>query len=303
MGEEEKKYWLAISAFEEGIGPARFKLLLGNFGTAKAIWEAPPEELAKTGLGEKIAAKFAQFRQSFKPDNFLSELQKKEIGTITLLEPEYPALLKEIVDAPPVLYFKGKLADFSLPAIAVVGTRKSTAYGRQVCEMLTSDLALAGLTIISGMARGIDAVAHQTALAVSGKTVAVLGEGVDVVYPPENRELYEEIIKSGVVVSEMPPGRRPSRGTFPARNRLISGLSLGVLVVEGAEDSGALITAACALEQKREVFAVPGPITSPLSAGPTKLLKNGARLVYRAEDILQTLNLNLKFKKQKLNFK
>jgi DNA processing protein len=209
-------------------------------------------------------------------------------------------LLKEISDPPPVLFLKGNLTDFSLPMLAVVGTRKSTAYGRQVCEMLTGELALTGLVIVSGMARGIDSVAHQTTLAVGGKTVAVLGEGVDVVYPPENKELYEEIIKSGVVLSEMPPGHRPSRGTFPARNRIISGLSLGVLVIEGAEDSGALITASAALEQKREVFAVPGPITSPLSAGPTKLLKNGAKLVYRTEDVLEALNLNPKFRKQKL---
>lgn len=300
MGKEEKKYWIAISAFEEGIGPLRFKLLLEYFGSALAIWEAPERKLAEIGLGEKITAKFADFRKNFKIEEYLGQLDKKGIRTVILAEPDYPPLLKEISDPPPVLYLKGNFTDFNSPTLAVVGTRKSTNYGRQACEMLVSDLVSAGLVIVSGLARGIDSAAHQATLAIGGKTIAVLGCGVDVIYPPENKKLYEEITKSGVIVSEMPLTHWASKGTFPARNRIISGLSLGVLVVEGAEDSGALITASYAAEQGREVFAVPGPITSPFSAGPAKLLKSGAKLVFGAEDVLEELNLNLKFRKQKL---
>jgi DNA processing protein len=283
-------YWVAFNVFA-GIGPQRFKLLVDYFGTARQAFEASEKTLSKIGLPQNLLEKFLLFRQKFNPQKFLAEVDKKGIKILTLKDKGYPELLRQIPDAPPVLYIKGEIKPEDALALAVVGTRKISSYGREVTEILVRDLVASGLTIVSGMARGVDSLAHKTAIEAGGRTIAVLGCGVDLVYPPENKQLYEEIIKHGAVISEVPPGQYVARGIFPARNRLISGLSLGVLVTEGAEDSGSLITARDAAQQGREVFAVPGPITSYLSAAPSILIKEGAKLVYNVSDILEELKI------------
>jgi len=297
MVDKDKPYWIAFNVFA-GIGPLRFKLLLDYFGMAEKAWEASVQELLKIGLGQKLTEKFVKYRSVFDIKTYLKTLEEKKIQVLTLSDRRYPKLLREIPTAPPVLYVKGEIFPQDGQALAVVGTRKVTSYGRQVTQILTSDLVAQGFTIVSGMARGVDSIAHQAALKAGGRTIAVLGCGVDLVYPPENKGLYQQICQKGAVVSEVPVGKYVTRGVFPARNRIISGLSLGVLVTEGAKDSGSLITASFAGEQGREVFAVPGPITSPLSEAPATLIKKGAKLVYNVKDILEELNIKLKIKYQ-----
>ncbi len=290
---DEKYYWLGFSAFP-GIGPVRFKLLVDFFGSAKDAWDASYKDLVDINLGEKLVRKFVEFRDSFSVEKYAKELVTKKIKFITLKDSHYPKLLAQISDAPFVLYIKGKKKDdWDIGrSIGVVGTRMISSYGKQVTEKITAELVGYGFTIVSGMAYGVDAAAHKAAIASGGKTIAVLGCGVDLIRPVSNTKLYHKIIDGyGAVISEFPTGMESSKGLFPARNRIISGLSLGVVVTEGAEDSGSLITARYAAEQGREVFAVPGPITSSLSKGPTKLLKQGAKLVSEVEDILEELNI------------
>ncbi len=276
-----------------GIGPLRFKLLLDYFGTAEKAWNAQAQVLIGLGIARKIVDHFVKFRSSFSLKGYMEELARKEIKTITRNTEDYPKQLLEIPDPPIVLYLRGKLPVNWHQTIAVVGTRKPTTYGRQITQSLTRDLAFFNFIIVSGLARGIDAIAHRTALEYGAITIAVLGCGVDIIYPPEHKSLYSEIITNGgAIISEVPPGHTVSKGLFPARNRIISGLSHAVLVTEGARDSGSLITAHLATEQGREVFAVPGPITSYLSEGPTKLIKEGAKIVANVEDILEELNIN-----------
>jgi len=215
------------------------------------------------------------------------------IFKLTAKDSDYPAILKEIPDPPEILYAIGqrKFLTDSAPVLAVVGTRKMTVYGKTAASNIVFALARLGVIIVSGLATGIDTVAHQAALAANGKTIAVLASGVDVVYPPENSGLYRQISEKGLLLSEFPPGTLPKPRYFPQRNRIVSGLSLGVLVVEGPLKSGSLITAKLALDQGREVFAVPGPITSPNSRGTSYLIKNGAMVVESAEDIMDCLTL------------
>jgi DNA processing protein len=212
---------------------------------------------------------------------------------LTWDSPEYPAALRNIADPPPVLYVRGQLLPRDEWALAVVGTRRATVYGREVTRSLVRGLAASGVTIVSGLAHGIDTHAHQVALDAGGRTLAVLGSGIDVIYPAENRQLAELIAHSGAILSEYPLGAQPESGNFPRRNRIISGLSLGVLVVEGARSSGAMITADYASEQGREIFAVPGNILGPNSAGPNYLIQQGAKLVTTMGDILEELNLTM----------
>ncbi len=292
---EETAYWVAFSVFP-GIGPVRFKLLYEYFGTAKKAWQAPAEILRKIKLGDKRTDDFVHFRKTFDIEDYLKQLNKLHIVVLTLKDPKYPKHLKQIPDAPFLLYVRGRRGKEPLNlarTIGVVGTRKITRYGTEVTQRIVRGLVGAGFTIVSGLAYGVDAVAHQAALASGGQTIAVLGCGIDIIAPPSNARLYAAIWEggSGAIVSEMPLGLRPNKGLFPARNRIISGLSLGVVVTEGAEDSGALITARNAGEQGREVFAVPGPITSPYSRGPARLLKNGAKLVETVDDILEEFQL------------
>lgn len=279
---DEKRYWVAFSVFP-GIGPVRFGHLLNTFGTAKAAWEAP------------LSDKFIHFRKTFDIDEYLEKLNTLHVSVLTLSDPKYPKLLKEISDPPFLLYIRGKNTGEPInldQTIAVVGTRNITPYGQEVTRRLVTELVAHGFTIVSGMAYGVDAVAHQAAIDAGGKTIAVLGCGIDIIAPAGNAKLYRKIGEEGfgAIVSEMPLSLRPDKGLFIARNRIISGLSLGVVVTEGAGESGALITARNAGEQGREVFAVPGPITSRYSAGPAQLIKKGAKLVESVEDILDEIN-------------
>lgn len=293
---EEQSYWVAFSVFP-GIGPIRFKLLLAYFGSAKAAWHADRAALGNIRLGQKLIDSFIDFRRTFSLDTYLERLTNLRVHILTLRDTRYPARLKEITDAPFVLYVKAAPSKEKLNldrAIAVVGTRSITRYGVEVTQRIVGGLVSYGFTIVSGLAYGVDATAHQTAIDATGKTIAVLGCGIDIIAPPSNAKLYRAIGEEGhgAIVSEMPLGLRPVKGLFPARNRIISGLCVGVVVTEGADDSGALITARYAAEQGREVFAVPGPITSPYSRGPAKLIKQGAKLVDRVEDILEELGIN-----------
>jgi DNA processing protein len=292
---DERSYWIAFSVFP-GIGPVRFGLLLAYFGSAEKAWDASDKEWGLIGLPPRILSEFLVFRRQFSIPAYITKLRDAHVSVLILSDQKYPKLLKEITDAPFVLYIKSKPFTERIDmerTIAVVGTRKATPYGRDVTKRITRDLVANGFTIVSGMAYGIDAVAHETAIEMGGKTIAVLGCGVDIIAPPTNAGIYRKLSEEGcgAVVSEMPLGMRPSKGLFPARNRIISGLSKGVLVTEGADDSGALITARYAGDQGRDVFAVPGPITSPSSKGPSLLLKHGAVLVESARDIMDALGL------------
>lgn len=291
-------YWLAVNSFL-GIGPLRFKVLLDYFGSAKKIWEAPEKELLKINLGQSLTKKFLEYRQQFDISSYLFRLKKSGVFALTWEDKNYPEKLKEIDSSPPVLYvFSIKYLVSSIKnlwekkTIAVVGTRKITAYGRQVTEMLVNDLVGAGLVITSGLMYGVDEAAQRASIKAGGETIGVWAGGVDTAFIGSRKSLAEEVVKHGAVISEFPLGMNPSKGTFPARNRIVSGLSLGVLVTEGAQDSGSLITARYAAEQGREVFAVPGPITSPLSKAGSSLIKKGAKLVSSSEDILEELGLS-----------
>jgi len=295
--DKDRPYWVAFNTFQ-GIGPIRFLAILKIFGSAEAAWQGSRQEWKSLNLGNRLEERFFEYRQSFDPLVYFNLFNSGPIWPLTLADKEYPPLLREIDSSPFVLYIKSDLNKvklktlFSFPSLAVVGTRKMTGYGRQVTKQLVQELVQAGLVIVSGMARGVDSVAHQAVLERGGKTVAVLGCGVDIIYPPENRKLYQSILKNGLVMSEFPPGTLPLPGNFPSRNRIIAGMSLGTLVSEGARKSGSLITASLAAGFGREVFAVPGPINSGLSVGPMFLIKNGAKLVSKAEDILEEFSLD-----------
>ncbi len=288
-----------------GIGPKRLASLLKTFKTAKKAWAASESELKDAGLGDAFVQKLLKFRQEFDFDAYLRKLKQKQADFVAICDKEYPKLLKELDDPPIVLFYKGnfKTVDFER-TIGVVGTRKITNYGSVVTKLFATDLSLAGFTIVSGLAMGVDAVAGWSAILAGGKTVAVLGSGIDLCFPPVNKPLYDKIVADGgVVLSEFPLGVQPNKGTFPSRNRIIAGLSLGVLVTEGAEDSGALITAGEAQKINRPAFAIPGPITSSLSKGPLKLIAKGGKLVTSAKDILKefkTQNSKIKTTTQNL---
>ena len=273
------------------LGARRIPALLDQFESAENAWNASPAEL-NTALNFTDGCKQLQNERSrIDPWKAWSELQARGIKCVSPLCPEYPALLKQI-SHPPFLYYRGSLAEIDKPAIAIVGSRRCTFYGREAANKLASELTENGVSIVSGMALGIDTAAHKGSLDGRGYTVAVLGCGVDICYPPQNKELMEQIANNGVVVSEFVPGTTPLPAHFPQRNRIISGLSLGTLVVEATAKSGALITANFALEQNREVFAVPGNIGSPYSRGSHRLIKEGARLVESVADILEEIYID-----------
>jgi len=296
--EDEKLYWLAFSAFN-GIGSKRFALLRNYFGTAKKAWRAKEKELLEIGLGPRLTSFLIEFRKTFNPHSYFLRLREKKIECYFLDDNNYPENLKKIDNPPFILYMKGFIRPEDKLSIAVVGTRRMTGYGGQVTESLVTELIGVGLTIVSGLARGIDSAAHHAALNAGGRTIGVLACGLDIVYPPENVSLVKEIINgNGAVISEFPLGIQPMPGSFPARNRIISGLSLGTVVIEAPEKSGALITARHAAEQGREVFAIPGPVTSPNAAGPAHLIKMGAKLVFNVGDILEELNLGVRSEKR-----
>jgi DNA processing protein len=282
-------YWLALS-LTPGVGSILIKRLLDRFNTPEAVFRAPMKELLKIeGLGEKVAGEIRKGPSEKKVEkelNFLKELG----GTIlTFKDDAYPKRLRDIYDPPALLYARGALKKEDELAVAIVGSRKTSPYGRWITEKVGQELARHGVTIVSGMARGIDSVAHKGAISGGGRTIAVLGCGVDVVYPSENRNLFNQIIDQGAILSEFPMGSPPEGGHFPRRNRIISGLSFGVVVVQASAESGALITASYALEQGREVFAVPGNVGAEGSRGTNRLIKEGAKLVETSEDILEEI--------------
>lgn len=289
----ELQYWIAFNQLSE-FGPKRFTKLLNYFPNLETAWQADRNELTKSGLVEKIIDKFITSKTEIDPAKELDKVTKQNIEVVTIKDDAYPSQLKQIPNPPPLLYTKG---GFFLPedefAIAVVGTRKITPYGKQVTEDLVSELTRNGLVIVSGLALGIDAKAHAVCISSKGRTIAVLGNGIDNIYPSANVPLARRILdNNGLIISEFPLGTPSYRSNFPHRNRIISGLTLGTLIIEADIKSGSLITAKQALEQNREVFTVPGSIYSPSSKGPNQLLKQGAIPVTTAQDILQALNLN-----------
>ncbi len=292
LGDEELACWVAFTRVR-GIGPMRFGRLLNSFGSAAAAWRAGRADLLAAGLDARaIDALLEERARVPSPLAELEALERQGVRAIPQSDPDYPALLREIYLPPVLLYVRRTLRLADAWAVAIVGTRRATTYGHQVTEQLARGLASSNVTVISGLARGIDTAAHKAALAVSGgRTIAVLGCGVDIIYPPENAKLAARLCEQGALVSEFPMGTQPEAGNFPARNRIISGLALGVVVVEAPQPSGALITARFALEQNREVFAVPGHIYSKGSEGTNRLIQAGAKLVMGVEDILAELRL------------
>ena len=289
----ELKYWLGFN-YVSGIGPAKIQALLGAFGGLAAAWQAPDVRLQEIGFDVRAIQSLNEVRRTFDLDQYEQQVAASGVQVMTWESADYPELLREIPAAPPLIFVRGQLEPVDRWAVAVVGTRRLTAYGRQVTRDLVAGLAHSGITIVSGLARGIDGVAHRTALEEGGRTIAVMACGIDKVYPPEHRDLAHEIVAGrGAIVTDYPFGSNPESGHFPARNRLISGLSLGVVIIEAGEKSGALITSRFALEQNREVFAVPGNIHSPVSLGTNRLIQQGAKLVMRTEDILEELNLKM----------
>ena len=292
--QKNNEYWVILNLIP-GVGALRIKRLLEYFGTPERILSAPASELRKIeGIGREFAGRITRWKETVDVGRELELVEMQGAHVITLGDENYPPLLREIYAPPPVLYVKGDISVNGGRSIAIVGTRHPSFYGRMVTEDLSKKLAMRGFTIVSGLARGIDSAAHKGTLAAKGRTVAVLGCGIDTVYPPENAKLMEEIVNSGAVVTEFPIGTRPDRSNFPRRNRIISGLSLGVVVVEAAKRSGSLITSNFALEQGREVFAVPGKVDSPGSYGTHRLIKDGAKLVQNVDDILEELGMQIR---------
>jgi DNA processing protein len=289
---DEKKYWIAFNRIP-GIGRVRFKAMEAHFGTLAEAWRAGLTELRAAGLDTRAAQNIATRKLQIDPDAEMEQLVASGARAITWHDDEYPARLKEIYDLPPVLYLRGELLPGDARSISMVGTRVPTAYGREAAYQLTHDIATAGVVIVSGLARGVDAIAHRAALEAGQRTVAVMGSGIDVIYPREHARLASDILENGVVMSEYPIGTRPAAKNFPRRNRIMSGMTLGTVVIEAGERSGALLTARHALEQDREVFAVPGNIFSPASRGTNRLIRDSAaKLVTSYEDVLEELNLS-----------
>ena len=288
----ELKYWIAFNRVRR-VGRARVAMLEAHFGSLSEAWGASSAQLQQAGLDRRSAATAARSWSRIDPDAEMDRVQQVGVTALTWHDDGYPPRLKEIYDKPPVLYVKGEILPEDERALAVVGTRRPTAYGREVARQVTSDLARNGLTIVSGLAKGVDGIVHRAALETGARTIAVMGSGLDVMYPREHAELAAQIADGGgAVVSEFPLGTRPDAQNFPRRNRIISGMSLGTLVAEAPEGSGALLTARHALEQDREVFCIPGSILSPNSAGGNRLIRDSAaKLVTCADDIIEELNL------------
>ncbi len=285
----ETMCWLAL-ALTQGLGPSRIRKLIEHFGSAERVMHASLTELEASGMRAVSAQSIATGKSLGLAQDELAKALQAGARIIALSDPEYPPRLKEIYDPPVILFVKGSVELLSKPGIAMVGTRHPTPYGSGMAERLATDLAARGLVIISGMARGVDTASHRGAIAAKGKTIAVFGTGIDVFYPRENTRLAEQILAlGGSLISEFPVGTAPVPQNFPIRNRIISGMSAGVLVVEAAEYSGTRITSRCALEQNRDVYAVPGNVTNKNSWGPNTLIKQGAKLVATWEDVWEEL--------------
>ena len=296
----DKPYWVAFNHIN-GIGAVRSGMLLKRFGSMKDAWNASPAEFGSSGIPEKVIEQILAFRSRIDPLELYDSVLLRNISVCIRTDADYPYLLKEIDNPPPVLYYVGSLPDPHEKLMAIVGTRRMTAYGQSVASELGHFLAEYGIGVVSGLARGIDGAAQSAVVASSGKTYAVLGCGVDRIYPPEHRGLAKEIVRKGAVISEYAPGSRPDRMNFPQRNRIISGMSSGVIIVEAGEKSGSLITARFAAEQGREVFVVPGNITAVQSRGANRLIRDGARPFYEKQEILDFLQTWQAAEPQKMN--
>ena len=293
MEREELIYWLALKMVP-GVGNVTYVHLVERFGSPRAVFFSSNEELfTLPEIGRKLASEIKSFAHWKAAERELSRTEKEGVTIVTYRDPLYPPNLREIYDFPPFLYVRGSLSTEDIN-VAVVGSRRASAYGRYITDRLARELAYAGFTIVSGLARGIDSCAHQAAIAAKGRTIAVLGCGIDLIYPPENKRLFDTIPSCGAIVTEYPFGTPPYGPNFPARNRIISGLSLGVVIVEAGEKSGSLITARLALEQGREVFAVPGGIDTAGARGTNRLIKQGAKLVEGVEDIIEEITPQIK---------
>ncbi len=289
---DPRQYWVGFSLVK-GIGAVRFQTLIDFFGRADIAWHAPPEALREAGLSANLVNNLIQVRSGKSLEQIWERMVAEGISVLTWEDEVYPRRLKEISQPPPVLFVRGELCLDDEWAVAIVGTRRATSYGRHVTGEVAAALARNGVTIVSGLARGVDGLAHQAALDAGGRTIAVLGCGVDRIYPPEHRRLAEQIIAHGALISDYPPGTPPEAVNFPPRNRIISGLSLAVVVVEAGQSSGALITASFAADQGRDVFAVPGNITAPQSKGTNRLIQDGAYPLLDPKEVLESLDLTM----------
>lgn len=287
----QKIYLAALGAVPK-ITTETWLKIVGYFPDLETAWKASGPELQAAGIKDRFIVELIEFRKSNQPDSIMERLTSQNIKLISLLDKEYPAALKEIHNPPFLLYVIGEIKPEDQQAIAVVGSRRCTDYGRRVTAEIVTSLAKRGITIISGLALGIDTEAHQAAVRSGGRTLAVLANGLDQVYPSSNTNLAKEIIKNGAIISEQPLGIPAYTQNFPARNRIISGLSVGVLITEASDKSGTIHTANFALEQNRQIYAVPGPIYNPLSVGPNRLLKMGAKAVLEGQDILEDFGLD-----------
>lgn len=283
------KYRIAFSKIR-GIGAVRFRLLAEKFGSFADAWQADVRALKAAGLPDALVQSILRERRTIDPDRFAAEIERKGIGVICDSDPAYPSSLKSIATPPPILYYRGSLDCFDRKAVAIVGTRLMTSYGKMMAAEIAKTLAENGIVVVSGLARGIDSVAHATTIANGGETIAVLGSGVDVIYPAEHRNLAASICRQGMILSDYAPGTQPERQNFPPRNRIIAGLALCTVVIEAGERSGSLITARFAAEQGREVFVVPGNLRAPQSIGANRLIRDGARPLLSVDDILNFID-------------
>ena len=291
-------YWVAFNLVK-GIGPVRLERLLAYFGDVQSAWLAPEYQLQSAGLSQKLSQQLSIVRGQVSLGKLEEQIQKSGFQVLTWDDQDYPEQLRLITQSPFVLYIKGTLKKEDVWAVAIVGTRRFTDYGRQVAEEISRVLAEHGISVVSGLARGIDGIVHRSALEAGGRTLAVLGSGLDHIYPPEHKLLAEQISQQGALLSDYPLGTPPDGSNFPPRNRIISGLSKAIIIIEAGVKSGALITANYAAEQGKEVFAVPGKTTAPMSKGTNLLIKQGAHPLLEPQDILDLLSLSL-LSKQKL---
>ncbi|MBU1164948.1 DNA-processing protein DprA [Patescibacteria group bacterium] len=300
MDTNELKYWIAFSQIPQ-VGAKRFKLLILYFENLNEAWEASSFQYIKSGLDKKTVEQIINSKQNIDPDFEMDLIQKHNVQVVTIKDKDYPKQLAQIYNPPALFYYKGNLKILDQPCLSVVGTRKITSYGKRVTAEIVAELTKSDLTIVSGLAFGVDALAHQTTIDNDGKTAAVLGSGLDSIYPINNTRLaYQIIEKGGCLISEYPIGMGALKHHFPVRNRIISGLSLGTLVTEAGFSSGALITTKFALDQNRQIFAVPGSIYNDSATGPNKLIKFGATPVLCADDILEALNIEKRHQHQKV---
>lgn len=285
-----RKYWLGFSLVP-GIGPKRLLLLAQAFGDLSSAWQASESQLRAAGLDAETTASLLRMQTQLDLDGEMSCIERVGAHLLTPEDDAYPDLLRNLPDAPLTLYMRGTLVAHDELALAIVGTRKASGYGRDAAAYFSRQLAAQGVTIVSGLAHGIDAVAHRNAIEAGGRTIAVMGCGIDRIYPPDHSDLARQIVQNGALISEFPLGTKPEARNFPRRNRIISGISLGVLIVEAPEQSGAMITATLAAEQGKEVFAVPGSVFNAASVGTNRLIQDGAKLVITVDDILDELNI------------